>query len=47
MKIHQDKAGHITKMAAMPIYVKNAFKNLLSTNQWVDLDETLYEASET
>ena len=26
MKIHQDNAGHMTKMAAMPIYSKNTFK---------------------
>ena len=26
MKIHQDNAGHMTKMAAMPIYVKNTLK---------------------
>ena len=26
MKIHQDNAGHMTKMAAMPIYGKNTLK---------------------
>ena len=26
MKIHQDNAGHMTKMAAMPIYGKNTYK---------------------
>ena len=26
MKIHQHNAGHITKMAAMPIYGKNTLK---------------------
>ena len=26
MKIHQHFAGHMTKMAAMPIYGKNTFK---------------------
>ena len=31
MKIHQDNAGHMTKMAAMPIYGKD-FENLLSRN---------------
>ena len=40
MKIYQHFAGHMTKMAAMPIYGKH-FKNLLS------FDEILYEASET
>ena len=46
MKIHQDNAGHLTKMAAMPIYGKT-LKNLLSRNHWADFDETLYQASET
>ena len=46
MKIHQDNAYHMTKMAAMPIYGKNTLKNL-SRNRWVDFDKTLYEASET
>ena len=45
MKIHQDNAGHMTKIA-MPIYGKT-LKNLLSRNHWADFDETLYEASET
>ena len=40
MKIHQDNAGHMTKMAAMLIYGKH-FKNLLSRNHWADFDETL------
>ena len=26
MKIHQDNAGHMIKMAAMPIYGKNTLK---------------------
>ena len=26
MKIHQHNAGHMTKMAVMPIYGKNIFK---------------------
>ena len=46
MNIHQHFAGHMTKMAAMPIYGKTHL-NLLSTNHWADFDETLYEASET
>ena len=46
MKIHQDNAGHMTKMAAMLIY-SETLKNLLSRNHWADFDETLYEASET
>ena len=47
MKIHQHNAGHKTKMAAMPIYVKNHFKIFLSNNHLADFDETLYVASET
>ena len=46
MKNYQHFAGHMTKMAAMPIYGK-IFKNLLSMNHWVDFDETMYEASDT
>ena len=45
MKSHQHNAGHMTKMAAMPIYGKKLFKNLLSRNHWADFDESLYEAS--
>ena len=45
MKIHQHYAGHMTKMAAMPIYGKNTL-NLLSRNHWGDFDET-YETSVT
>ena len=43
MKIQQHIAGHMTKMAAMPI---KHFKNLLSRNHLADFDETLYEASD-
>ena len=45
MIIHQDNAGHMTKMAA--IYGRNNFKNPLSRNYRADFDKTLYEASET
>ena len=38
--------GHMTKMAAMPIYGKN-LKNLLLQNQWVDFHEIWYVASRT
>ena len=38
MKIHQDNTGHMTKMAAMPIYGENSFKNLLSRNHWAGFD---------
>ena len=31
--------GHMTKMAAMPIYGKKPFKNLLIRNRWADLHE--------
>ena len=30
MKIYWDDAGHMTKMAATPIYAKNPSKSLLS-----------------
>ena len=32
MKIHQHNAGHMTKMAAMPIYGKNTLKILFPGN---------------
>ena len=46
MKIHQHFAGHMTKIADIPIYGKTLY-NLLSKNHRADFDETLYEASET
>ena len=46
MEIHQLIPGHMTKMAAMPIY-GFFFLNLLFRNRWADFDETLYKASET
>ena len=36
--------GHMTKMAAMPIYGKKTFKNLLLQNQWTDFNKTWHEA---
>ena len=36
--------GHMTKMAAMPIYGKNPSKNLLLWNWWTDFKETSHEA---
>ena len=39
--------GHMIKMAAMPIYGKKPFKNLLLLNQWTDFNETWHEASGT
>ena len=47
MKIHQHNAGHMTKMAAMPIYDKNTSKIFFSGITGLIFDETLYEASET
>ena len=35
--------GHMTKMAAMPIWKKN-FKNRLLRNWWTDFKETWHEA---
>ena len=46
MKIYWHDGGHITKMAAMPIYYK-PFKNLLLRNRWTDFHETWYVASVT
>ena len=46
LKINQHDAGHMIKMAAMPIHginpLKSAFKELVSR-----FDETWYEALET
>ena len=33
MNIYATGFGHITKMAAMPMYVKHPFKNILLWNQ--------------
>ena len=46
MLIQQHNACHMTKMATMQMYGKNTL-NLYSRNHWADIDETLYEASET
>ena len=34
MKIYQHNAGHMTKMAAMPIYCKNTLKIFSSGTTW-------------
>ena len=34
MKIHQHFAGHIIKMAAMPIYGKNPLKTIFPGTNW-------------
>ena len=47
MKIYQHDAGHMTKMAAMPMYIVKALQNLLLRNQWTDFQETWYVASGT
>ena len=39
--------GHMTKMAAMPIYGKNPSKFFFSRNHWTDFNETWHEASGT
>ena len=36
--------GHMTKMAAMPIYGKKPFKNLVLQNKWADSNEFFYVA---
>ena len=43
MKINSNELGHMTNMAAMPIYGKN-LKNLLLQNQSTDDLETWYVA---
>ena len=43
MKVYTNELGHMTNMAAMPIYGKN-LKNLLLQNQSTDDLETLYVA---
>ena len=42
MKIYKYDVGHMTKMAATPMYGKKPFKNLLLRNQWTDFHETWY-----
>ena len=44
MKIYTNELGHMTNMAAMPIYGKNFKKNLFLQNQQTDDLETLYVA---
>ena len=46
MKIHQDIAGHLTKLAAM-LYMVKQFKIFFPGAAGLIFDETLYEASET
>ena len=48
IKIHEYDAGHMTKMAAMPIYgKKKTFKDLLLWNLWTNFQETWYVAFRT
>ena len=47
MKICEHDPGHMTKMAAMPIYGKKPFKILFLQNQQADFHETWYVASGT
>ena len=44
MKIYWHNGGHITEMAAMPIYAKKTFENLPLRNRWTDFHETWYVA---
>ena len=44
MKTHEGDAGHMTKMAATPIYDKNPSKIFFS---WTDFHKTWYVASGT
>ena len=45
MYMYINNPGHMTKMAATPIYGKKPFKNLLFQNRWNDFNETWHEAS--
>ena len=47
LKIWRHDAGHMTTMAATPIYGKNPLKNLLLRNRLADFHETWYVASWT
>ena len=47
MKIWWHDAGHMTKLAATPIYGKKPFKNLLLLNRCTNFHETWYVAFET
>ena len=44
MIIYINELGHMTNMAAMPIYSKKTLKNLLLQNQYTDDLETWYMA---
>ena len=44
-KFHKHYAGHMSKMAAMPLYGKNPSINLFLLNWWTDFIETWYVAS--
>ena len=46
MKVYINGPGHMTKMAAMPIYGKNLL-NFFLRNRWTDFHETWYVASGT
>ena len=46
MKIHQENAGHMTNMAAMPIFGKNTLK-IFFPGTTALIFMKLYEASET
>ena len=47
MKVCTNGLCHMTKMAAMPIYAKKTFQNLLLWNRKADELETWYAASTT
>ena len=44
MKIYEYDAGHMTKMAATPIYAKKSFHNFLLRNMRADFNEICYIA---
>ena len=44
--MYMNNSGHMTKMAAMPIYGKNPSKIFLELqNRWTDFNETWHEVS--
>ena len=47
MKIYRHDAGHMTKMAAMPLYGKNPSKIFFSGTDGPDFHETWYVTSGT
>ena len=45
MKIYKHDAGHMTRMADMPIFSETSLKIFFPRNQWNDFSEAGYVAS--